>query len=556
MEPSPESAARTVHRLGVPGRPLALLAGMWALGLVGARGRAGVPDAAWTRRGARRSSSPSCTIEQGAILAIAFDPALAGAGSVPQFQVTARRLTEAKGIVSGVARDPGGPRQQRRAGAHLDGQRALLRADRPPRDARRRGQEPAGRARARQEPSGPAASRPSCRPSSIAPTPSTARRPHARGRSPRSERSRRSCSSCSPSRSRCTTRCGRVAAATHDATTDALTGLGNRRKLFADMEQGFEGATPQRSLAVGMFDLDGFKAYNDTFGHPAGDALLARLGGRLAAAVGDRGTAYRIGGDEFVVITAAGDGEHVLDAAPAPRSASAAPASRSAARTDRRASWPASRSSRRCTSPISGSTPASAPRAAQLGTEAKDVLLQVLAEQNETLVAAPRAGCRARGEHRGRHAPLAGGRRAHPARGRAARRRQGGDPRSRSSTRRARSAWRSGRSSSATARSASASSPRPDARGDRPDRARGARAARRHRLSGRPAARRHSDERAHHRRRRCVRRDDERSPLSPGDAGHGRAGGAAAAGGHAVRRRRGRGVRAAFAGHGEAARAA
>ena len=42
------------------------------------------------------------------------------------------------------------------------------------------------------------------------------------------------------------------------------------------------------SLAVGMFDLDGFKAYNDTFGHPAGDALLARLGARLAAAVGDR----------------------------------------------------------------------------------------------------------------------------------------------------------------------------------------------------------------------------------------------------------------------------
>ena len=51
-----------------------------------------------------------------------------------------------------------------------------------------------------------------------------------------------------------------------------------------------------------MFDLDGFKAYNDTFGHPAGDALLARCGRRLAAAVDRHGSAYRIGGDEFCVI--------------------------------------------------------------------------------------------------------------------------------------------------------------------------------------------------------------------------------------------------------------
>ena len=68
-----------------------------------------------------------------------------------------------------------------------------------------------------------------------------------------------------------------------DATTDALTGLGNRRKLFADMERGFGTLDRRGPLAVGMFDLDGFKHYNDTFGHPAGDALLARLGSRLAA---------------------------------------------------------------------------------------------------------------------------------------------------------------------------------------------------------------------------------------------------------------------------------
>ncbi len=51
-----------------------------------------------------------------------------------------------------------------------------------------------------------------------------------------------------------------------------------------------------------LFDLDGFKNYNDTFGHLAGDALLARLGGKLAAAVADHGTAYRLGGDEFCVL--------------------------------------------------------------------------------------------------------------------------------------------------------------------------------------------------------------------------------------------------------------
>ena len=68
-------------------------------------------------------------------------------------------------------------------------------------------------------------------------------------------------------------------------------------------------------MAVGIFDLDGFKAYNDTFGHPAGDALLARVGSRLDATVGDRGDAYRIGGDEFVVTTAEADGESVLEAA-------------------------------------------------------------------------------------------------------------------------------------------------------------------------------------------------------------------------------------------------
>jgi diguanylate cyclase (GGDEF)-like protein len=58
-----------------------------------------------------------------------------------------------------------------------------------------------------------------------------------------------------------------------------------------------------------LFDLDGFKGYNDGFGHPAGDALLARLGAKLASVPGSRGDAYRLGGDEFCLIATVADGE-------------------------------------------------------------------------------------------------------------------------------------------------------------------------------------------------------------------------------------------------------
>ncbi|MCP9485504.1 MAG: diguanylate cyclase [Gaiellaceae bacterium MAG52_C11] len=86
------------------------------------------------------------------------------------------------------------------------------------------------------------------------------------------------------------------------AETDSLTGLGNRRKLEADVLRLVDAATPERPLAICVYDLDGFKSYNDTFGHPAGDVLLARLGARLQAVVGERGYTYRLGGDEFCVV--------------------------------------------------------------------------------------------------------------------------------------------------------------------------------------------------------------------------------------------------------------
>ena len=73
--------------------------------------------------------------------------------------------------------------------------------------------------------------------------------------------------------------------ASHDATRDVLTGLPNRRQLIADLQTAIETASPTAQRTLVLFDLDGFKAYNDTFGHPAGDQLLARLARQLQDAL-------------------------------------------------------------------------------------------------------------------------------------------------------------------------------------------------------------------------------------------------------------------------------
>ena len=100
-----------------------------------------------------------------------------------------------------------------------------------------------------------------------------------------------------------------------DATTDALTGMANRRKLFDDTDRLLATLGEGSSVSLGIFDLNGFKNYNDSFGHPAGDALLAHLGHQLTEAMTGRATAYRMGGDEFCVVTAAPDAVSVLAAA-------------------------------------------------------------------------------------------------------------------------------------------------------------------------------------------------------------------------------------------------
>jgi diguanylate cyclase (GGDEF)-like protein len=99
------------------------------------------------------------------------------------------------------------------------------------------------------------------------------------------------------------------------ATTDGLTGLGNRRKLFTDLERRVRTASAEAPVVLTMFDLNGFKNYNDMFGHLAGDALLLRLGSALAeAAAALGGRAYRPGGDEFCVIAGA-ERQHAIEQA-------------------------------------------------------------------------------------------------------------------------------------------------------------------------------------------------------------------------------------------------
>jgi diguanylate cyclase (GGDEF)-like protein len=87
-----------------------------------------------------------------------------------------------------------------------------------------------------------------------------------------------------------------------EATTDALTGLANRRRLTLDLAEVLRHRDGSAPHVLVLLDLNGFKLYNDDYGHLAGDGLLARLAGTLTDAVAGKGTAYRLGGDEFCVL--------------------------------------------------------------------------------------------------------------------------------------------------------------------------------------------------------------------------------------------------------------
>jgi diguanylate cyclase (GGDEF)-like protein len=104
-----------------------------------------------------------------------------------------------------------------------------------------------------------------------------------------------------------------LAASRHEARTDALTQLPNRRALVDDLTAAIQSAADE-PFVFALFDLNGFKQYNDTFGHPAGDALLARLAESLGTSLAGRARAYRMGGDEFCMLAPlpADGGEQLL----------------------------------------------------------------------------------------------------------------------------------------------------------------------------------------------------------------------------------------------------
>jgi diguanylate cyclase (GGDEF)-like protein len=87
------------------------------------------------------------------------------------------------------------------------------------------------------------------------------------------------------------------------ALTDDLTGLPNRRCFQSLLADRIRTATETgEPFALGLIDLDGFKPINDAHRHPVGDQILSQVADRLAKAINGRGSAARIGGDEFAVL--------------------------------------------------------------------------------------------------------------------------------------------------------------------------------------------------------------------------------------------------------------
>ncbi len=92
------------------------------------------------------------------------------------------------------------------------------------------------------------------------------------------------------------------------AKTDALTGIPNRRALFLMLEQQWDFAIAHNiPISIIFCDIDHFKEYNDTYGHPAGDEVLRAIAQRIRASLRVSDLVARYGGEEFVIVLVGAD---------------------------------------------------------------------------------------------------------------------------------------------------------------------------------------------------------------------------------------------------------
>jgi len=106
------------------------------------------------------------------------------------------------------------------------------------------------------------------------------------------------------------------------ATTDELTGVKNRRRFREDLDLLFAQADRlASSLSLIMLDIDHFKQFNDTFGHPAGDQVLREVGSTLKTILRGHDVVARYGGEEFVVLLPATEIDEAMEVAERLRSA-------------------------------------------------------------------------------------------------------------------------------------------------------------------------------------------------------------------------------------------
>lgn len=100
------------------------------------------------------------------------------------------------------------------------------------------------------------------------------------------------------------------------AERDPLTGLYNRRRFMEELErQIFDTGRRREQLGLLSFDLDGFKAINDTYGHQAGDEVLISLASEVGGVVRRNEMLFRLGGDEFALLVANTDEERMVQLA-------------------------------------------------------------------------------------------------------------------------------------------------------------------------------------------------------------------------------------------------